>query len=66
VDVYDALTTTRAYRPALTHETALSELAKMRASWSDRVFDAFMLAVGDSPAAAHDPSAHGATRSRAA
>jgi putative nucleotidyltransferase with HDIG domain len=51
VDVYDALTTTRAYRPALTHETALSELTRMRASWSDRVFDAFMRAVGVSPAA---------------
>jgi putative nucleotidyltransferase with HDIG domain len=71
VDVYDALTTTRAYRPALTHETALSELTRMRASWSARVFDAFMRAVGDSPAApltavAHDPGSGSASRSRAA
>jgi putative nucleotidyltransferase with HDIG domain len=71
VDVYDALTTTRAYRPALTHDAALGELTKMRASWSDRVFEAFMRAVGDAPAAplaavAHDASAHGAAHSRAA
>ena len=46
VDVYDALTTTRAYRPALPHEVALDEMTKMRASWSDRVFNAFMLALG--------------------
>jgi putative nucleotidyltransferase with HDIG domain len=46
VDVYDALTTTRAYRPALSHDAALEEMTRMRASWSDRVFDAFMLALG--------------------
>ena len=46
VDVYDALTTTRAYRGALTHEVALGEMTKMRTSWSERVFDAFTLALG--------------------
>jgi putative nucleotidyltransferase with HDIG domain len=49
VDVYDALTTTRAYRPAMTAERALEEIAKMRASWSGRVFDAFIQAVGPVP-----------------
>jgi putative nucleotidyltransferase with HDIG domain len=50
VDVYDALTTTRAYRPALPHHTALAEMVRMRASWSDQVFEAFLRALGDSPA----------------
>jgi putative nucleotidyltransferase with HDIG domain len=48
VDVYDALTTTRSYRAALSHETAIAEIVKCRASWSPRVFDAFIQAVGGS------------------
>jgi HD-GYP domain-containing protein (c-di-GMP phosphodiesterase class II) len=46
VDVYDALTTTRSYRPAMTHGAALEQMQKMRGSWSPRVFDGFMTALG--------------------
>ena len=45
VDVYDALTTTRAYRPAMTPERAFEEIRTMRAGWRDDVFDAFFRAV---------------------
>lgn len=41
VDVYDALTTTRSYRPALSHETAIAEMTRCRNWWSPRVFEAF-------------------------
>lgn len=41
VDVYDALTTTRAYRPAMSHDDALTQISAMRAAWSDVVYDAF-------------------------
>jgi putative nucleotidyltransferase with HDIG domain len=50
VDVYDALTTTRSYRPAMTTEQALAEITKCRASWSDRVFDAFIRVLDEAPA----------------
>jgi putative nucleotidyltransferase with HDIG domain len=42
VDVYDALTSTRAYRPALSPTEALTELTKMRDAWSSPVFEAFL------------------------
>jgi putative nucleotidyltransferase with HDIG domain len=42
VDVFDALTTTRAYRPAFDDETAIAELTRCRAWWSPDVFDAFI------------------------
>jgi putative nucleotidyltransferase with HDIG domain len=42
VDVFDALTTTRAYRPALSTAVALAEITKCRHSWSPAVYDAFM------------------------
>ena len=45
VDVYDALTTDRAYRPALPHARALAELTRCRGYWSEPVFDAFMRAL---------------------
>jgi putative nucleotidyltransferase with HDIG domain len=45
VDVYDALTTTRAYRAAMTPERAFEEIHKMRAAWRDDVFEAFIGAV---------------------
>jgi putative nucleotidyltransferase with HDIG domain len=45
VDVYDALTTTRAYRPALSPEQALAEIYRSRRAWRDDVFDAFLRAV---------------------
>jgi putative nucleotidyltransferase with HDIG domain len=41
VDVYDALTTTRSYRAALSHEAALAEIERCRGWWSDAVYAAF-------------------------
>lgn len=46
VDVYDALTTERSYRPALPHEAAMAEIEKCRGWWSDTVYTAF---VGSNP-----------------
>jgi putative nucleotidyltransferase with HDIG domain len=46
VDVFDALTSTRAYRPSLSPEVAIAEITKCRKSWSAPVFEAFMRAVG--------------------
>ena len=40
-DVYDALTTTRPYRPAMTLERALAEMDRCRGWWSDAVRGAF-------------------------
>jgi HD-GYP domain-containing protein (c-di-GMP phosphodiesterase class II) len=45
VDVYDALTTTRSYRPAMTHTQALEELRQCRHWWRPAVYDAFLRAV---------------------
>jgi len=42
VDVYDALTTARSYRPAMSHEAAMLEIEKCRGSWSPAVYDAFL------------------------
>jgi putative nucleotidyltransferase with HDIG domain len=42
VDVYDALTTARPYRPALSRPAALAEIAKCRAWWSGAVYAAFV------------------------
>jgi putative nucleotidyltransferase with HDIG domain len=44
-DVYDALTTTRSYRPAMPHETAIAEMRRTRHWWRTDVFDAFMATV---------------------
>lgn len=44
VDVYDALTSTRAYRPALAPTEALAELTRMRDAWSPPIFEAFLRA----------------------
>ncbi len=46
VDVYDALTTTRSYRPAMTHERALEILREKPQWWRPDVFEAFMVSVG--------------------
>jgi putative nucleotidyltransferase with HDIG domain len=46
VDVYDALTTTRSYRPALAHDVAVAEISRCRCWWSAPVFEAFMNSVG--------------------
>ena len=45
VDVYDALTTTRSYRPAMTHDEALAEMSRCRHWWRPEVYDAFMRVV---------------------
>jgi len=44
-DVYDALTTNRAYQPALPPEQALEHITGHRDSWSPRVFEAFVRLV---------------------
>jgi putative nucleotidyltransferase with HDIG domain len=44
-DVYDALTSMRAYQAALTPEQALAEMTRCRGWWSDRVFEAFLTVV---------------------
>ncbi len=45
VDVYDALTSTRAYRPALSPAQALAEITREQSAWSPRVFVGFMAAL---------------------
>src|SRR5881628_644491 len=42
VDVYDALTTARPYRPALSRQAALAEIEKCRGWWSEAVYLAFV------------------------
>jgi putative nucleotidyltransferase with HDIG domain len=49
-DVYDALTSTRAYRSALTPAEALVEISKCRGWWSEPVLDAALQALGELPA----------------
>jgi len=49
VDVYDALTTTRPYHPALSAAEALGEIERWRCWWSDAVFDAFLASVASLP-----------------
>jgi putative nucleotidyltransferase with HDIG domain len=44
-DVYDALTTSRPYRKAMTREAGMAEITRYRAWWSDRVFIAFVEAL---------------------
>jgi len=46
LDVYDALTTNRAHQPGLSHALALESLTRCRSWWSDRVFEAFLAAIG--------------------
>jgi len=41
VDVYDALTTTRSYRGAMTPEVALAEMERCKQSWRPDVYEAF-------------------------
>ncbi len=51
VDVYDALTTTRSYRPALSAEAALQEITRCRSGWSEPVFAAFQRSLAERAAA---------------
>ncbi|HJQ65658.1 MAG TPA: HD domain-containing phosphohydrolase [Gemmatimonadales bacterium] len=46
VDVYDALTTTRSYRPAMTHNQAMTELSNCRHWWRPEVYLAFVRTIG--------------------
>ena len=50
-DVYDALTTTRSYRPALAAEEALYRMRESRSWWRPDVYDAFMRTIGTRRAA---------------
>ncbi len=47
VDMYDALTTARPYRPALSREAALAEIEKCRGWWSEAVYAAFVGGVAE-------------------
>ncbi|HEY5724419.1 MAG TPA: HD domain-containing phosphohydrolase [Methylomirabilota bacterium] len=49
VDVYDALTTTRSYRGAMSHEQALAEMEASRHWWRPDVYAAFLQSVGSNP-----------------
>lgn len=51
-DVFDALTTTRAYRPALSRDVALGEMTACRHWWSPEVHEAFLRALSTSADAA--------------
>jgi putative nucleotidyltransferase with HDIG domain len=48
VDVYDALTTTRSYRGALSHTEALARMAECSHWWRPDVYAAFLASVGSS------------------
>ena len=46
VDVYDALTTTRSYRGAMSHSDALARMEESRHWWRSDVYAAFLRSVG--------------------
>ena len=46
VDVFDALTTERSYRPAMSRDAALTEIEQCRSWWSPNVYGAFLQSVG--------------------
>jgi putative nucleotidyltransferase with HDIG domain len=46
VDVYDALTTTRSYRTAMTREQALAELDRCQTWWRPEIYAAFTRSIG--------------------
>ena len=50
VDVYDALTTTRSYRTAMTREEAVAEMTRTRHWWRPDVFEAFLATIGSASA----------------
>jgi len=46
VDVYDALTTTRSYRGAMPHQTAVDEMIRSERWWRTDVMAGFKASVG--------------------
>jgi putative nucleotidyltransferase with HDIG domain len=46
VDVFDALTTTRSYKPALSGEAAVAQMRASRGWWRPDVYEAFMRTIG--------------------
>ena len=46
VDMYDALTPARSYRPAMTAIEAVARVVESRSAWRDDVYDAFIRSVG--------------------
>jgi len=52
VDVYDALTTTRSYRGAMSHAEALARMEESRHWWRPDVYAAFLRSVGTAAIAA--------------
>ena len=55
-DVYDALTTTRSYRGALSHEEALRRMEESRHWWRPDVYEAFLGSAGSSGVSLQVPS----------
>jgi putative nucleotidyltransferase with HDIG domain len=51
VDVYDALTSTRSYRAAMTVEEALLELERCKRWWRPDVYEAALMMIGDAVSA---------------
>jgi putative nucleotidyltransferase with HDIG domain len=54
VDVYDALTTVRSYKPAYTPMEALARMAQVPQWWRPDVYQAFLEAVGQPEIARHE------------
>jgi putative two-component system response regulator len=67
VDVYDALTSTRSYRPALPPAQALAQINRDPGAWSPRVLAAFLQAQpGLAREGAAEPVRQGTPAERAA
>ncbi len=55
-DVYDAMTTTRPYRPAFSHAAALAQMEEGREMWSEAVYSAFLASVAQRQALETGPA----------
>jgi len=49
VDVWDAVTTTRSYRPALDRQVSLARMEESRSWWRPEVYQAFLASAAGSP-----------------